>query len=54
MDKVKKQRSNIVLYREKRDGEHYIRIEYAGDPAIALLLTQESDIRMAGDGSAYI
>lgn len=38
MDKVKKQRSNIVLYREKRDGEHYIRIEYAGDPAIALLL----------------
>lgn len=40
MDKVKKQRSNIVLYREKRDGEHYIRIEYAGDPAIALLLTQ--------------
>ena len=27
MDKAQKQRSNIVLYREKKDGEHYIRIE---------------------------
>lgn len=54
MDKVQKQRSNIVLYRERRDGEHYIRIEYAGDPAIALLLSQDTDVEKADNGSAYM
>ena len=54
MDKVQKQRSNIVLYIEKRDGEHYIRIEYADDPAITVLLAGESDIQMAGNGCAYM
>lgn len=38
MDKIQKQRSSIVLYREKGNGEHYIRIKYANNPAIALLL----------------
>lgn len=54
MDKVQKQRSNIVLYREKKDGEHYIRIEYAGDPAIALLLAQDTDVEKTDNGSAYM
>ena len=54
MDKVQKQRSNIVLYREKKDGEHYIRIEYAGDPAIALLLAQDTDVKKTDNGSAYM
>ena len=54
MDKAQKQRSNIVLYREKKDGEHYIRIEYAGDPAIALLLAQDTDVEKTDNGSAYM
>ena len=54
MDKVQKQRSNIVLYREKKDGEQYIRIEYAGDPAIALLLAQDTDVEKTDNGSAYM
>ena len=41
MDKIQKQRSSIVLYREKVNGERYIRIKYANNPAIALLLSQE-------------
>ena len=54
MDKIQKQRSSIVLYREKGNGEHYIRIKYANNPAIALLLSQESGIQMADNASAYI
>lgn len=41
MDKIQKQRSSIVLYREKVNGERYIRIKYANNPAIALLLSRE-------------
>ena len=29
MDHVRKQRGSIVLYKEKRNGADYIRIEYA-------------------------
>ena len=54
MDKIQKQRSSIVLYREKGNGEHYIRIKYANNPAIALLLSQESGIQMADNASVYI
>lgn len=54
MDKIQKQRSSIVLYREKVNGERYIRIKYANNPAIALLLSQESGIQMADNASAYI
>ena len=54
MDKIQKQRASIVLYREKGNGEHYIRIKYANNPAIALLLSQESGIQMADNASAYI
>lgn len=35
MDKVRKQHGSIVLYEEKKDGEQYIRIAYADNPAIA-------------------
>ena len=54
MDKIQKQRSSIVLYREKGNGERYIRIKYADNPAIALLLSRESSIQMADNASAYI
>lgn len=54
MDKIQKQRSSIVLYREKGNGERYIRIKYTDNPAIALLLSRESGIQMADNASAYI
>jgi len=54
MDKVQKQRSSIVLYREKGNGEHYIRIKYADNPAIALLLSRKSSIQTADNASTYI
>lgn len=54
MDKVQKQRGSIVLYKEERNGADYIRIEYVNSQAVALLLAQDTDIEMAGNGSAYI
>ncbi len=54
MDNVQKQRGNIVLQKEKKDGEDYIRIEYANSRAVALLLAQDTDVAMTGNGCAYI
>ena len=54
MDKVREQHGSIVLYEEKKDGEQYIRIAYADNPAIALMLSQELGISLDGNGNAYI
>ena len=54
MDKVQKQRGSIVLFKEARNGADYIRIEYSGNPSVALLLSQDAQVEMAGNGSAYI
>ncbi|WP_303187976.1 Imm5 family immunity protein [Bacteroides finegoldii] len=54
MDKVREQHGSIVLYEEKKDGEQYIRIAYADNPAIAPMLSQELGISLDGNGNAYI
>ena len=54
MGNVYKQKGSIVLYKEERNGADYIRIEYAGDPAIALLLAQDTDVEKTDNGSAYM
>ena len=54
MDNIRKQRGNIVLHKETRDGADYIRIAYADSGEISSLLAQDTDVDMAGNGSAYI
>ena len=54
MDNVQRQRENIVLYKDKKDGADYIRIEYAGNGDISQLLVRDADVKMADNGSAYI
>lgn len=54
MDNVQQQRENIVLYKDKKDGADYIRIEYAGNGDISQLLVRDADVEMADNGSAYI
>lgn len=54
MDNVQKQRGNIVLYKEQKDGADYIRVEYADNGEISLLFSQDKVVEMAGNGSAYI
>lgn len=49
-----KQRGSIVLTKQYIDGQDYIRIEYADNQAIALLLSQDGGIKTTGNGSAYI
>ena len=38
MDKVQRQRGSIVLHKEEKNGVDYVRIGYAGNGAIPLLL----------------
>ncbi len=54
MDKVQKQRGSIVLHKETRNDADYIRVEYANSQTVAQLLAQDTDMEMAGNGSAYI
>ena len=54
MDNVQRQRENIVLYKDKKDGADYIRIEYTGNGDISQLLVRDADVEMADNGSAYI
>ena len=54
MGQERKQRESIVLYKEKKDGEQYIRIEYAGSEAVASLLSREAGITTDGSGNAYM
>ena len=54
MDNVQRQRENIVLYKDKKDGADYIRIEYAGNGDISQQLARDADVEMADNGSAYI
>lgn len=49
-----KQRGSIVLTKQNTDGQDYIRIEYADNLTIALLLSQDNGIKTIGNGSAYI
>lgn len=49
-----KQRGSIVLTKQNIDGQDYIRIEYADNQTIALLLSQDGGIKISGNGSAYI
>ena len=49
-----KQRGSIVLTKQNIDGQDYIRIEYADNQTIALLLSQDKGIKTIGNGSAYI
>ena len=43
-----------MLYKEQKDGTDYIRVEYAENGEISLLLSQDKAVEMAGNGSAYI
>lgn len=52
MDHVRKQRGSIVLYKEKRNGADYIRIEYADSEAVGILLSQDAE--KTGENSACI
>lgn len=54
MDKTQKQRGNIVLHKEKRNGEDCIRIDFAGSEVAALMLAQDAGVEMDGDGCAYM
>lgn len=54
MDNVQKQRESIVLYKEIRNGQDYIGIDYANSQAIALALSQDTEIEMDGNGRAYV
>ena len=54
MDNVQKQRENIVLYKDKRDGQDCIRIEYSNSQAIALLLAQDTEIKVDANSCAYM
>ena len=54
MDKVQKQRGSIVLFKEARNGADYIRIDYSGNPPVALLLSQDAQVEMADNSPAYI
>ena len=54
MDNVQRQRENIVLYKDKKDGADYIRIEYADNGDISQQLVRDADVEMADNGSAYI
>lgn len=49
-----KQRGSIALTKQDIDGQDYIRIEYADNQTIALLLSQDHRIKTIGNGSAYI
>ncbi|WP_308547942.1 tyrosine-type recombinase/integrase [uncultured Parabacteroides sp.] len=48
------QRGSIVLTKQNIDGQDYIRIDYGNNQGIALLLSGDSGIKIAGNGSAYI
>lgn len=52
MDKAQRQRGSIVLHKEEKDGVDYVRIEYAGNGAIPLLLAQDTGVEMTGKDSA--
>lgn len=52
MDKAQRQRGSIVLHKEEKDGVDYVRIEYAGNGAIPLLLAQDAGVEMTGKDSA--
>ena len=54
MGNVYKQKGSIVLYKEKRNGTDYIRIEYANSPTVALLLAYDEGIETTGSGWAYM
>lgn len=54
MDNERKQRENIVLFKETTAGEDCIRVDYGNNPAIALLLSQDADVKMIRDGCARI
>ena len=54
MDNVQKQRESIVLYKEIRNGQDYIGIDYANSQVIALALSQDTEIEMDGNGRAYV
>ena len=54
MDNVQKQRENVVLHKEKRDGQDCIRIEYSNSQAIALLLAQDTEIKVDANSYAYM
>lgn len=54
MDNERKQRENIVLFKETTAGEDCIRVDYGNNPAIALLLSQDADVKMIRNGCARI
>lgn len=49
-----KQRGNIILTKQNIDGQDYIRIDYEGNQAIAMLLAQDADVTTDGSGYAYM
>ncbi len=54
MDNVQKQRENVVLHKEKRDGQDCIRIEHSNSQAIALLFAQDTEIKVDANSCAYM
>lgn len=53
---VSKQRKSIVPTKQNGDSRDYVRTDHANNPAIAiaLLLSQEAETEIAGNGKAYI
>lgn len=54
MDNAHKQRVNIILSKEKISGQDSIRVDYANNPAISLLLSEDTSVKISQDGYAYI
>ena len=54
MDNEHKQRVNIILSKETINGQDSIRVDYANNPAISLLLSEDTDVKISQDGCAYI
>ena len=49
-----KQRGNIILTKQNINSQDYIRIDYEGNQAIAMLLAQDADVTTDGSGYAYM
>ena len=48
MDKAQRLRGSIDLHKEEKEGVDNVRIEYAGNGAIPLLLAQDTGVEMTG------
>lgn len=55
MNKVQKRRGRIIMmYKDTMDDADYMQIECANSQVVAQQLAQDTDVEMAGNGSASI